>query len=186
MVSGRRNEGLVAGGLRDGWLSAALPILAAAARALRREECTAADTAGGSDVQQTSTLPGQDAHTSPPIARTALKAQNLKQTTPAGCLHFYHFGQFWPFWGAFVSFSPNFSVVALVHKAMTSGFGITRMILTSCQTYSVQCLQIVLPCRHCSANQTSAECCLDFIARGGYPMFHGTVWVSSSLSHSAG
>ena len=49
----------------------------------------------------------------------------------------------------------------------------TSMILTSCQTHSVQCLQTVWPCCHCSANQTSAECCRKFTARGGYRMFPG-------------
>ena len=39
--------------------------------------------------------------------------------------------------------------------AMMSSFELTNIILTSCQTYSVQCSQIVLPCYHCSANQTS-------------------------------
>ena len=41
--------------------------------------------------------------------------------------------------------------------AMMSGFERTSMILTSCQTYSVQCSGVVLPYCHCSANQTSAE-----------------------------
>ena len=63
-----------------------------------------------------------------------------------------------------------------------SGFEITSMILTPCQTQSVQCLQIVLPCCHCSANQTSAECCLEFTIQGGYRM---AVCVSSSPSHGA-
>ena len=48
---------------------------------------------------------------------------------------------------------------------MMSGFELTSTIFTSCQTSSVQCPQIVLPCCHCSANQTSAECCLEFTAR---------------------
>uniref|UniRef100_A0A7S4LIZ4 Uncharacterized protein n=1 Tax=Eutreptiella gymnastica TaxID=73025 RepID=A0A7S4LIZ4_9EUGL len=57
--------------------------------------------------------------------------------------------------------------------AMTSGFELPRMILTSCQTHSAQCSQIVLPSCHCSANQSSTECCIEFTARGGYRMFHG-------------
>ena len=47
------------------------------------------------------------------------------------------------------------------------------MILTSCHTHTVQCLQIALPCCHCRANQTNAEWCLEFTTRGGYQMFHG-------------
>ena len=50
-----------------------------------------------------------------------------------------------------------------IEGAMMSGFEITSMILTSCLTYSVHRLQIVLPCCHCSANETSAECCLEFV-----------------------
>ena len=49
----------------------------------------------------------------------------------------------------------------------------TRMILTSCHTHSVQCSQTILPCNHCNANQTSAECCLEFTTGGGYRMFLG-------------
>ena len=43
-----------------------------------------------------------------------------------------------------------------------SGFEITRMSRTSRQPPSVHRSQIVLPCWRCSANQTSAECCLGF------------------------
>ena len=52
--------------------------------------------------------------------------------------------------------------------AMMSGFEITRMILASCQPPSVHRSQIVSPCWRCSANQTSAECCREFTAWGGY------------------
>ena len=55
-------------------------------------------------------------------------------------------------------------------RAMMSGLEQTSTILTSCHTHSVQGSQIVLPCCHCSTNQTSAECCLEFTSRGGYPM----------------
>ena len=37
---------------------------------------------------------------------------------------------------------------------MMSGFELSSMILTSCQIHSVLCSWIVLPCCHCSANQT--------------------------------
>ena len=53
---------------------------------------------------------------------------------------------------------------------MTSGFEMTSTILTSCQTYSVQCIssvlqsQCTLPCRPRSANQGSTGCCLEFTA----------------------
>ena len=53
---------------------------------------------------------------------------------------------------------------------MTSGFEITRTILTSCQALSVHHFstvpqsQITLPCRSRSANQTSTECCLEVTA----------------------
>ena len=46
-------------------------------------------------------------------------------------------------------------------------FQMTSMIVTSSQTYSVQfksvvlCSQFVLPCRSRSANQPSADCCLE-------------------------
>ena len=36
-------------------------------------------------------------------------------------------------------------------------------------TLSVHCFAIA----HCSANQTSAECCIAFITRGGYRVFLG-------------
>ena len=55
---------------------------------------------------------------------------------------------------------------------MMSGFESTSVILTSCQTSSVQCSQFGLPCCHCSAHQTSAEGCLEFTAaQGGCRMF---------------
>ena len=66
--------------------------------------------------------------------------------------------------------------------ALEGGEGITppsnasrgsSVILTSCQTQSVRYSQIVVPCCHRSANQTSTKCCLDFTTRGGYRMFHG-------------
>ena len=45
--------------------------------------------------------------------------------------------------------------------AMASGFLLTRMIVTSGQTRSVLRSRIVLPCCHCSANDTSSERCLE-------------------------
>ena len=71
-------------------------------------------------------------------------------------------------------------------RAMMSGFKITRMILTSCQNHSVR---NSLPCCHYSANQTSAECCLEFTAAisrsGRLSRVPWAVWVSSSPSHGA-
>ena len=46
---------------------------------------------------------------------------------------------------------------------------------TNCaQKFRTKCVQqIVLPCCYCSANQTSADCCLEVTTRGGYGMYHG-------------
>ena len=59
-------------------------------------------------------------------------------------------------------------------RAMASAFQLNSMILTSCQTLSVQ--PIVLPCCTCSVTQISTECCLEVakmlrlsnVFRGGF------------------
>ena len=69
-----------------------------------------------------------------------------------------------------------------------SGFEMTRMILTSCQTHSVQVISIfpqsqsVLPCRSCNANPTSSEYCLEVTALMRLLNVSWAVWVSSPPS----
>ena len=76
--------------------------------------------------------------------------------------------------------------------ARGTDFEMTRMILTSCQTHSVQhCSiaaqsQIVLPCRSRSANQTTSECCLEVMALIRLSNASWAVWVSPPPSHGAG
>ena len=68
---------------------------------------------------------------------------------------------------------------------MTSGVEWPSTILTSCQTHSVRCSLIVLPCCHCSANQTNAECCFAFTAGGGYQPLRAAIECFLGLSGSA-
>ena len=64
-----------------------------------------------------------------------------------------------------------------------SGFEITSMILTSCQTHSVQFSsnvlqpQCILPCHFRCANQASTECCLQFTALTQLSNVSWAVWV---------
>ena len=70
--------------------------------------------------------------------------------------------------------------------AIMSGFEITSMILTPCQTPSVDfkpdvlCSEIVLPCCPRSANQTNTERCLEVAAPVRPSNVAWAVWVSSS------
>ena len=67
--------------------------------------------------------------------------------------------------------------------AMMSGFEISGMIPTSCQThFSPPQSQSVLPCRSRSANRTSTECCLEITPPTRLSNASWAVWVTSSPS----